>query len=117
MHSIQMKYGDRWAEKHGSVTGCSQYACKNYTKILEGAFSHERIESVEMILGQTKFVSDVFFIHKLTVTTNNGKWIACGGENPHSRKTYEKFDGYRLQYISGRYGSIVDMLQFHWTES
>ena len=110
-----MKYGDRWAKKHGSTTDCSNFACKTHTKSLDGS-ADERIESVEMIVGRNHDWN-IVFVYKATFKTNKGELIACGGENPDSGKQYEKFDGYRLQYISGRYGTLVDMLQFHWTES
>ena len=110
MHSIQMKYGDTWAKKHGTDRTCSQHGCKTYTKTLE---NDERITNVTMIIGKTfHFV----MIHRATFHTNKGALISCGGDNPKSGKTSEESSGYRLQYINGGAGDFVDSLQFHWSE-
>ena len=53
MHSIQMKYGDTWAKKHGADAPCSKFQCKTYEKELG---NDERITNVKMIIGKT-FIS------------------------------------------------------------
>ena len=109
-----MKYGDKWAEKHGGIPSCTTgYPCKSHTKTLDAA-ADERIESVKMVLGKTWWKH--FIVFKATFITNKGELIACGGEKPASGKKYEVFKGYRLEYISGRSGQFVDNLKFHWTE-
>ena len=114
IHSIQMKYGDIWALKHGGVSPCAtDFPCKSHTKALNAA-GDERIESVEMILGKAWW--NLGMIYKATFITNKGELIACGGDSPPSGRTSESFKGYRLQYISGRSGQFVDNLKFHWTE-
>ena len=109
VHSIQMKYGDTWAKNHGNL-GCPNYNCKTHTKTLA---DDERITDVEMIVGKTW---GIVSIHKATFHTNTGELISCGGDTPQSGKAAEESSGYRLQYINGGAGDIVDSLQFHWSE-
>ena len=114
MSSIQMKYGDTWGPKHGSVPHCStKWHCKSYMKTLDAA-NDERIESVEMIHGRSWW--NVVLIHKAKFNTNKGELITCGGDTTHSGRKADEWKGYRLQYISGRSGEFVDNLKFHWTE-
>ena len=110
LHSIQVKYGDTWAKKHGSgLHGCG-HNCKNYTKTLA---TDERITNVKMVIANSYSLE---FIHKATFHTNKRELLACGGDGPAAGRRHEESKGYRLQYISGRAGDFVDGLRYHWSE-
>ena len=110
MHSIQIKYGDTWAEKHGSGRqGCGQN-CRNYTKTLT---TNERITNVKLLSAKS---FGLVFIHRAKIYTNHGELISCGGIGFKADRIYYESQGFRLQYISGRSGDFVDGLRFHWSE-
>ena len=111
MHSIRMKYGDIWTEKHGTlVTSCSHLNCNTYTKTLG---KDERITSVKMKIGKTW---DLLFINEATFTTNEREMIKCGDVSSVPDRVSEESRGFRLLYISGSHGDLVDGLQFHWSD-
>ena len=111
MYSIQMKYGDTWATKHGTDRSCAHLSCKSYTKLLA---EDERITSVKMVIFNTW---NIDFIHATTFNTNKGELITCGDVRPRPGRQIVVSQGHQLQYINGRSGDLVASLQFHWSEN
>ncbi|CAF1188485.1 unnamed protein product [Rotaria sp. Silwood1] len=65
-------------------------------------------ERIVKVTGSTGYLVD-----GLQFTTNKGKTSPyCGGTG--ASNFTEQYPGYVLWYISGRYGSLVDQIQFHW---
>ena len=111
MFSIQMKYGDTWTTKHGGngrIGGC-YHSCNAYTRTLA---EDERITRVKMRIAPHGWGEN--FISGATFYTDRGELITCGKMSPGPGVTIAVSQGHQLQFISGKWGAVVNKLRFHW---
>ena len=119
MLGIQIKYGDYWAPTYAGVHVCpcvnANTFCKpndNYHVLNVILGSLERVTSVNMTVGRT---FGIYFVHSVTLSTNNRVISTCGKQSPTNEGKNVLLEGHRLEFISGRGACVLDGLQFHWS--
>ncbi|XP_015275246.1 PREDICTED: zymogen granule membrane protein 16 [Gekko japonicus] len=94
---MQVRYGKEWSNYVGGSSGD-----------LEEIFLHPG-ESIIQASGKYGY-----YLRKLTFTTDKGRYFPFGKDTGTSFNAAPLFPGTVLRYLSGRSGSVIDAIAFHW---
>ncbi|XP_054848267.1 zymogen granule membrane protein 16-like isoform X2 [Eublepharis macularius] len=94
---LQVRYGKEWSNYVGGSSGDQ-----------EEIFFHPG-ESIIQASGNYKT-----YIRKLVFITDKGRYFPFGKDTGTSFNAAPLFSGTVLRYLSGRFGSVIDALAFHW---
>ncbi|ELW66364.1 zymogen granule membrane protein 16 [Tupaia chinensis] len=94
---LQVRYGTTWSDYVGGSRGD-----------LEEVFLHPG-ESVIQVSGKYKN-----YLRKLVFVTDKGRYLSFGKDTGKSFNAAPLYPNSVLRFISGRAGSVIDAIGFHW---
>uniref|UniRef100_A0A8D0DIW8 Jacalin-type lectin domain-containing protein n=1 Tax=Salvator merianae TaxID=96440 RepID=A0A8D0DIW8_SALMN len=94
---LQVRYGTTWTDLVGGTSGD-----------LEEIFLHPG-ESIIQVSGKYKR-----YVRKLVFVTDKGRYFPFGQDIGTSFNAAPLYPGTVLRYFSGRSGSVIDAIGFHW---
>lgn len=94
---LQVRYGKEWSNYVGGSSGD-----------LEEIFLHPG-ESIIQASGKYKN-----YLRKLVLVTDKGRYFPFGKDTGTSFNAAPLYPNTVLRYFSGRSGSVIDAISFHW---
>ena len=105
---MQVKYGEVWADIHGAA---GERDTDTYTLLTlnEG----ERIMSVHGLMGNIEPPESYYIISQIQLVTNQ-RSLAVAGVPPYDNEASFNTCGWKLTYISGIEGLMLDRIMYNF---
>ncbi|KAL8176626.1 UNVERIFIED_CONTAM: Zymogen granule membrane protein 16 [Gekko kuhli] len=94
---IQVRYGKEWSNYVGGSSG-----------ELEEIYLHTGESIIQAYGKYNNYVRQIVFV------TDKGRYFPFGKDTGKSFNAAPLFAGTVLRYVSGRSGSVIDAIAFHW---